>query len=138
MSTLSTHVLDTARGRPAAGVQIVLEAQAADPDGGRDFDAAAGDEPIALHPNHAARDWRPLAAVETDEDGRVSQMLPDGTLLAPGTYRLTFDTASYHRGTGQEGFYPRVSIEFTIEDAREHYHVPLLISPYGFSTYRGS
>ena len=114
MSTLSTHVLDTQWGRPAAGVPITLEAQ----------DGAGG--------------WRELAHGTTNSDGRVRDFLPTSTSLEPGTYRMTFHTAEYFRAHAVKGFYPYVSVVFEIPTAGEHYHVPLLLSPFGYSTYRGS
>ena len=113
MSGLSTHVLDTAIGRPAAGIAVRLEVE----DG-------AG--------------WRELASHATSADGRVGHLLPTGTALAAATYRLTFDVAAYHAARGAAGFYPHVTIVFTVRDAAQHYHVPLLLSPFGYSTYRGS
>jgi 5-hydroxyisourate hydrolase len=108
--TITTHVLDTARGRPAAGVPVRLE-------------RAAGDG------------WELVGAGTTGGDGRARDLLPAGTPAAAGTWRLTFDTAAY---LGAGGFWPRVSVTFTVRDAAEHHHVPLLLSPYGYSTYRGS
>ncbi|GAA1544748.1 hydroxyisourate hydrolase [Nocardioides humi] len=102
MSTLSTHVLDTAAGRPAAGVPVRLETRAGEP----------------------------LGEGVTDADGRVAALGPE---LGEGDYVLRFDTASY-----ATGFYPEVVVVFTIADAGQHHHVPLLLSPYGYSTYRGS
>jgi 5-hydroxyisourate hydrolase len=113
MSTLSTHVLDTQWGRPAAGVPIVLE-----------FQEGTG--------------WRELARGTTNSDGRVKDFLPAGTSLQAGTYRMTFHTAEYFRANSVKGFYPYVSVVFEIHSAGEHYHVPLLLSPFGYSTYRGS
>ncbi len=113
MSGLSTHVLDTAIGRPAAGIGVRLEVEEA---GG----------------------WRELARAATNADGRVGHLLPTGTVLAAATYRLTFDVAAYHEARGTPGFYPHVAIVFTVRDAGQHYHVPLLLSPFGYSTYRGS
>lgn len=115
MSGLSTHVLDTSNGRPAAGIGVRLEVEDA---------AAAG--------------WRELARAATNADGRVAQLLPPGTALAATTYRLTFDVAAYHAAHGGAGFYPYVTIVFTVRDAAQHHHVPLLLSPFGYSTYRGS
>jgi 5-hydroxyisourate hydrolase len=112
--TLSTHVLDTGRGRPAAGVPIRLDRY----DGGT---------------------WRPIVEAETDVDGRLSGLLPaDSEHEAAGTYRLRFGTGPYFAATGTETFYPEVSVVFMITDPAEHHHVPLLISPYGYTTYRGS
>jgi 5-hydroxyisourate hydrolase len=113
VSGLSTHVLDLALGRPAAGVPVRLE---------------------------ALRDgaWAPLAEAATNADGRVARLLPEGAALVPGDYRLTFDTAAYFAARGGESFYPAVAVAFTVRDAAQHYHVPLLLSPFGYSTYRGS
>jgi 5-hydroxyisourate hydrolase len=113
MSRITTHVLDTARGRPAAHVAVTLERL--------DDDAATE-----------------LGRGETDDEGRLRDLLPGEDALEVGRYRLTFDTAAYFRTQNVKGFYPRVVIEFEVRDANEHYHVPLLLSPYGFATYRGS
>lgn len=107
---ITTHVLDTARGRPAAGVPVTLE-------------RAAG------------RGWEPVGGGTTDGDGRARELLPPGTPLAAGAWRLTFDTAAY---LGPDGFWPQVAVIFTVRDPGGHHHVPLLLSPYGYSTYRGS
>lgn len=112
MSAITTHILDTARGAPAVGVPVTLE---------------------ALGP----QGWRPLGTGTTDADGRLRTLLPVGQPAEQGMYRLTFDTGAYFRGQGTEGFYPEVAVTFTVRDAR-HHHVPLLLSPYGYSTYRGS
>ena len=103
MSTLSTHVLDTSAGRPAAGVAVRLE----------------------------TRGGELLGEGVTDADGRVGAIGPER--LERGAYRLRFDTGLY-----VEGFYPEVVVVFTVADPDQHYHVPLLLSPYGYSTYRGS
>jgi 5-hydroxyisourate hydrolase len=103
--TLSTHVLDTSRGRPAGGVPVRLERRRAD-------------------------GWTIAGSGVTDGDGR----LRDLPLADAGTFRLTFDTARVYA----ECFYPEVSVVFTVTDPRRHHHVPLLLSPYGFTTYRGS
>jgi 5-hydroxyisourate hydrolase len=110
--SLSTHVLDAVRGGPAAGVPVRLEAVM--PEGPRQ-----------------------LAAVLTDRDGRARESLP--ALLAPGGYRLAFDTGAYFAKQGiEEFFYPEVVVCFTVTDPEAHYHVPLLLSPFAYSTYRGS
>ena len=109
MSTLSTHVLDIALGRPAAGVTVRLEP--------------------------AGADGEPLVAT-TDADGRIDYRSPSG--FPVGRYRLEFATGDYFTETGREAFHPRVSVEFEIADLDQHYHVPLLVSPYGYTTYRGS
>jgi 5-hydroxyisourate hydrolase len=113
MSTLSTHVLDTSLGRPAAGVAVTLERL-----GDRGAPTLAG-------------------FGTTDEDGRLRDLPPSGRMLVPGDYRLRFDTSAYFAGTGREIFYPSVAVEFRVAD-EAHYHVPLLLSPFGYSTYRGS
>jgi 5-hydroxyisourate hydrolase len=110
---ITTHVLDTAKGRPAAGVTVILEMR-------------------------QATGWSPIARGATDEDGRLDT-LTEGRTLAPGTYRLTFDIGAYHRGQGMNPlFFPEAKITFNIRDVAETYHVPLLLSPFGYSTYRGS
>ena len=112
MKSITTHVLDTATGRPAKGVPLVLELE----EGGA---------------------FRELSRGETDDDGRCRTLLAEGA-LKPGTYRLTFDTKAYLSASGRKGFYPYAQIVFEVEDAGVHHHVPLLLSPYGYSTYRGS
>lgn len=116
MSAITTHVLDTARGLPVPGMSVTLE-------------RAEGE---------GERRWAALGAGRTDADGRLKTLLPPGQPLAPGAYRLTFDTGAYFQKGGQPAFYPEVQIAFTVEDAAQHYHVPLLLCPYGYSTYRGS
>ncbi len=113
MSAITTHVLDTSRGRPAADVPVTLEA--------RD-DAGA---------------WRLVGRGVTDSDGRL-RTLTQGHALTAGVYRITFDTDAYFTRLGVEGFYPEASITFTVRNGAEHHHVPLLLNPFGFSTYRGS
>lgn len=117
MSTLSTHVLDTARGRPAAGVPINL-----------DFH----------RPTSGLSPWQELAKGVTNDDGRVKDFLPAGTRLEPGLYRMSFNTGAYFKAQGVRGFYPYVEVVFEITATDEHHHVPLLLSPFGYSTYRGS
>ncbi|GAB3295120.1 hydroxyisourate hydrolase [Parasphingorhabdus pacifica] len=111
MSAVTTHVLDAAKGTPAAGVGVRLEA--VDGDG-----------------------WKPLAEAETDSDGRVKECGPPR--LDAGDYRLTFATGDYFERLGVESFYPQVQITFRIADPEQHYHVPVLLSPFAYSTYRGS
>ncbi|MEO6587557.1 MAG: hydroxyisourate hydrolase [Knoellia sp.] len=108
MGTLSTHVLDTSLGRPAQGVSIRLETMAG---------AALGEG-------------------VTDVDGRISTIGPER--LASGDYRLVFDSGTYYAAAGTTAFYPEIAIAFTIADASAHYHVPVLLNPFGYSTYRGS
>ena len=113
MGTLSTHVLDTSRGRPAEGVGVQLFRM-------------SSPEPSSPEP---------LGEGVTNADGRVPAIGPEH--LEPGDYRLRFDTAGYFAATGTGGFYPEVVVAFTIAEG-EHYHVPLLLNPFGYSTYRGS
>jgi 5-hydroxyisourate hydrolase len=117
VSAITTHVLDTAQGKPAAGVHVRLEMQT----GGRES------EP-----------WKTLGQGTTDADGRLKTLLPGGAPLAEGLYRLTFETALYFRTQNALTFYPEVKITFFVADGTQHYHVPLLLSPFGYSTYRGS
>jgi 5-hydroxyisourate hydrolase len=114
MSPITTHILDTSCGRPARGVVVILERQ------------APGDS------------WTELAHGVTNDDGRCAGLLPDATPLHAGIYRLRFATAAYFVARGVRTFYPEVQVNFQVEDAGAHYHVPLLLSPYGYSTYRGS
>jgi len=111
MSAITTHVLDTARGLPAAGVLVRLE-------------------------HVAGTDGAVLATGTTDEDGRVRSLGP--ARVCPGTYRLLFNTAGYFSRTGQPCFFPEVSLSFVVADPDQHHHVPVLLSPFAYSTYRGS
>jgi 5-hydroxyisourate hydrolase len=113
MSGITTHVLDTSLGRPAEGVPVTLEVEAA---GG----------------------WKLLGKGTTNADGRIGDLLPDDFGLSAGVYRLIFDTATYFANRQVASFYPQVTVVFKIEDTEQHYHVPLLLSPFGYSTYRGS
>jgi 5-hydroxyisourate hydrolase len=113
MSAVTTHVLDTALGRPAAGIPVRLEALTGSPAG-----------------------TTVLATASTNADGRVPELGPDR--VEPGAYRLVFDTAAYFAASGQSGFFPEVAITFELADPGQHYHVPVLLSPFAFSTYRGS
>jgi len=114
MSAITTHVLDTSRGRPADGVPVVLEIESAD------------------------GSWKQIGTATTDADGRAKDLLPSNFALHGGVYKLTFDTASYFASQKVESFYHEVNIVFEIHDPAQHYHVPLLLSPFGYSTYRGS
>jgi 5-hydroxyisourate hydrolase len=113
-SPLTTHVLDTARGIPAAGVRVAL-----------DREAAPGT-------------WSRIAEAATDGDGRCKTLLPDGSSLQAGAYRLSFDVGPYFAGQGVATFWREVTVEFLVRDPTAHHHVPLLVSPFGYSTYRGS
>jgi 5-hydroxyisourate hydrolase len=110
---ISTHILDTALGRPAAGVPITL----------------------AFMSNGT---WSPLNDAVTDADGRCRHLLPPTETLRPGTYRVHFETACYYRQNQMEGLYPYVEIVFAVSDAGQHYHIPLLLTANGYTTYRGS
>jgi len=112
MSGITTHVLDTSRGRPASGVHLTLSVD----EGGA---------------------WNELARGVTDEDGRCKTLTPAAPVAA-GRYRIVFDTGAYFSGQRLETFYPEVSVVFEIKDGAAHYHVPLLLSAWGYSTYRGS
>ena len=114
MSPITTHVLDLSSGRPAKGVAVALSFRADD-----------------------AR-WDDLAIGVTDADGRISDLLPDGAPLAVGTYRLQFETHVFYLAQGVRAFHPSIVVNFLVDDPSGHFHVPLLLSPFGFSTYRGS
>ena len=112
MAKITTHVLDTARGRPAQGVPVTLE--------------RAENGAYTL-----------VKRGSTDDDGR-EKTLTDPEGVATGTYRLTFDTGAYFSKLGQEAFFPEAQVTFVVRNATDHFHVPLLLAPFGFSTYRGS
>jgi 5-hydroxyisourate hydrolase len=111
MSAITTHVLDTARGCPAAGVPVTLSIR-------------------------TGRNWNDLAKGVTNSDGRLADLLPEDHKISSGIYRIIFETNSYFSNIGVTAFYPL--IVFEIGNPEEHYHVPLLLSPFGYSTYRGS
>jgi 5-hydroxyisourate hydrolase len=110
--SISTHVLDTARGRPAAGLEVTLSRRG------------------------AGRAWSEVGKGVTDDDGRVTDLW-SGHAEA-GEYRLEFATGPYFKASGTGAFYPEVAVVFTVTDAGAHHHVPLLLSPFGYSTYRGT
>ena len=112
-SPLTTHVLDIRLGKPAANVAVCLEQR------------------------DSSGEWRLLARKFTNDDGRVPDLLAAGE-LGTGVHRLRFDSGAYFRSQGVEHFYPEVTIEFEVTDLMRHHHVPLLLSPFGYSTYRGS
>lgn len=112
MSSITTHVLDTSRGSPAPGVPVAL---------------------LLRHGNAL----RELARAVTDRDGRVRDFAPAEPLTA-GCYQLVFDTAAYFSASRESAFFPRVLIEFEVADPTQHHHVPVLLSPFGYTTYRGS
>jgi 5-hydroxyisourate hydrolase len=112
MSPITTHVLDTAIGKPAAGIAVTLDKEE----------------------NGA---WRPVGQGTTDADGRIKNLVKEGS-LTPGYYRLTFDADGYFKAAKTQSFYKQIPIQFQIEATTQHYHVPLLLNPFGYSTYRGS
>jgi 5-hydroxyisourate hydrolase len=93
---------------------------------------------MAVDPARDGAAPRELGRGETDADGRLRTLLAPGAPLARGVYRLTFHTGAYFAANGVEGFYPEVRIDFEVRDPTQHFHVPLLLNPYGYSTYRGS
>lgn len=136
MSTLSTHALDTASGKPAADLPLLLEKQS----NAKAWKAYQQDRiKGARSEAREAPAWEVLARGQTNTDGRCPNLFREGkNRLDPGIYRMIFDTARYFSQQGLTGFYPSVEVIFEIHHDNEHYHVPLLISPFGFSTYRGS
>ncbi len=114
VSRISTHVLDTAKGKPASGVTVRLQRQ------------------------NSSGEWSTVSSAQTDQDGRCGELLPEGAGLTAAVYRLTFDTASYFAACGVDGLYPSVEVTFRVRNGETHFHIPLLLSPNGFTTYRGS
>jgi len=114
MSAITTHVLDTSRGCPAAGIPVLLEHR-----GG-------------------AGDWHAMGRGDTDDAGRLRTLHPDGTPLAPGLYRMTFHTGHYFEAQDVPTFYPEVVVVFEAVPGEDHYHLPLLLAPFGYTTYRGT
>lgn len=113
MSHVTTHVLDTARGGPAVEVPVRLEAW-----------------------RSSLSQWEIVGDQSTDNDGRCTDLGP--AALDAGRYRLIFDTGSWFAARGEDAFYPEVVVVFAIKNAEQHYHVPVLLSPFAYSTYRGS
>lgn len=113
MGAITTHILDISAGVPARGVPVILERQ-------------------------TETGWEIIGQGETDADGRLKDLLAPDAVLQTGNYRLTFDTGAYFARQQIEGFYPQVTIVFIVRNIAQHYHVPLLLSPFGYSTYRGS
>jgi 5-hydroxyisourate hydrolase len=112
MSQITTHILDTTKGKPVAGVTIILY-------------------------HHRPDGWHEIGRGVTNQDGRVTDLLPIGGLLAFGTYKIIFFTKEYFDRDATPAFYPFVEICFEVA-TNEHYHVPLLLNPFGYATYRGS
>jgi 5-hydroxyisourate hydrolase len=113
MSAITTHVLDTARGEPAEGVPATLS-----------IETASG--------------WQLVGKGTTNADGRITDLVPNDFDFVLGVYRLAFNTGKYFAARKTQSFYPKVVVVFQIDDPSQHYHVPLLLSPFGYSTYRGS
>lgn len=113
MASISTHILDTARGTPANGIRITLQR------------------------SNAAHNWEDIAMGSTNADGRVPDLVPQDKQLAAGIYRIRFDVSAYFSEHKTKSFYPYIEVVFEL-GADGHYHVPLLLSPWGYSTYRGS
>ena len=114
MNRISTHVLDTALGKPAAAV------------------------PVRLERLEKAGNWRHLGSSETDKDGRCQQLLPAPHILLEGVYRLVFEAKSYFAAQHTAALYPMVEITFEVRSGETHFHIPLLLSPNGYTTYRGT
>ena len=113
MTQITSHVLDTSRGEPAGDLLITLQRRHGD-------------------------DWLMLGSASTDADGRVSDFTGSDEVLPGGVYRLTFYTGDYHERKGLDAFWPEVDVAFEIAGDGHHHHVPLLLNPFGYSTYRGS
>ncbi|MFT7527702.1 MAG: 5-hydroxyisourate hydrolase [Arenicella sp.] len=113
MSQITTHILDTAVGRPAENVEAVLY-------------------------RYKDKEWLELGRGNTDEDGRIADLYLSEGSLPQGIYRINFDTAAYFEAINVAAFYPSVDIQFNVEGDGQHYHIPLLLSPFAYSTYRGS
>src|SRR5262249_24441121 len=114
MKRISTHILDTSRGKPAANV------------------------PVRLERRDISGNWVQLTSGKSDQDGRCTQLLPDGSDLVEGDHRLTFETRAYYASQGIQGLYPVVEITLQVRNGESHFHIPLLLSPNGYTTYRGS
>jgi 5-hydroxyisourate hydrolase len=113
MGAITTHVLDTSKGKPGIGIKAMLE-----------FLTDNG--------------WDAIGKGTTNADGRITDLLSDEHKLTAGVYKLTFETQTYFDAQKVEAFYPYVQITFKIAEVSQHYHVPLLLNPFGYSTYRGS
>src|SRR5260370_1184648 len=113
MSAVTTHVLDTSRGRPAIGVEVILQIR-------------------------SGQEWKQLGAGLTDANGRCNTLLAGESQIEPGMYRLLFNIGRYFHAQHVETFYAEIPVVFEVPHPETHYHIPLLISPYGYSTYRGS
>lgn len=110
---LSVHVLDLQSGQPTAGIEVTLE-------------------------QRAGSEWRELARGVTNEQGRIPALYPEGKPMAAADYRIVFKTGEHYKRKGQSSFFPQIPVEFTVNAPTQHYHIPLLLSPFGYSTYRGN
>ncbi len=110
---ITTHVLDTSSGGPAAGVAVALEVR-------------------------REGEWEPVGEGVTGADGRSGELVPAGARVENAVYRIRFGSGAYFAASGVRSFYPEVDVQFEIVDPGEHHHVPLLLSPFGYSTYRGT
>jgi 5-hydroxyisourate hydrolase len=110
---LSVHVLDLQSGQPTAGIGVTLE-------------------------QRSGEQWRELAAGVTNAQGRIAALYPEGKPIAAGEYRIVFKTGEHYARQGQATFFPRIPVEFKVENTTQHFHIPLLLSPFGYSTYRGN
>ena len=114
MSPITTHVLDTSQGCPGVNIRVRLE----------------------QHKNDGS--WREVSSGTTDSDGRILDLLAEEDVLGAGIYQMIFETAPYFENQGISFFYPEIEIRFLLSQPEQHYHIPLLLSPFGYSTYRGS
>jgi 5-hydroxyisourate hydrolase len=114
MKRISTHILDLVQGKPASAVSVRLEKQ------------------------ESTGDWRLLTSTRSDHEGRCPQLLPEGEDLSAGVYRLSFETGSYFALQRIAALYPVVEVTFRVREGESHLHIPLLLSPNGYTTYRGS
>ena len=110
---LSVHVLNLENGLPSPGVNVTLE-------------------------KHVGKDWQALSQGVTNEQGRIGELFPAKQTLEAGEYRVVFKTGEYFKKVGRDTFFPEIPVIFEVKNVDQHYHIPLLLSPYGFSTYRGS
>ena len=110
---LSVHVLNLENGLPSPGVNVTLE-------------------------KHVGKEWQSLSQGVTNEQGRIGELFPAKQALEAGEYRVVFKTGEYFKKVGRDTFFPEIPVIFEVKNVDQHYHIPLLLSPYGFSTYRGS
>ena len=114
MSPITTHVLDTSQGCPGVNIRIRLEQQQSD------------------------KTWQEIASGSTNSDGRIANLIQEDEMINSGVYRMLFETGPYFEQQGIAYFYPEIEVRFLLNHMEQHYHIPLLLSPFGYSTYRGS